>query len=462
MRALPKPAPVACKATLRARDVSVESREDPRAFVELVKLAAEFSVISPVHGGCPNWDASDELNQHVRRLDAVTPVRGSSLRGQLRFWWRATHGCTLGSLKEMRKEEDRLWGNASSPGLVQLRIDEATFDRTDRVVFESVLARKKDPAEPDKYNPRSVQGMENVTYGAFALQPKGNSPRQLPSGVLSQVSGSGVLVLSVPRESLSSVKDALIAWLLFGGIGGRTRRGFGAVHGKLLLPDAKSLPDISQFLSQFPATKTLDLVPSLHGARLALRAGGGSGKEALAGALGRMRAFRQGDHGRRDGNLPRPGRSRWPEPEVIRHLTGCRLPRHKPFPRTGDIFPRAHFGLPIVFHFKDGQDERFLRLPRDVRRDREPMDTTLQPSRYKRMSSPVILRPLKNGSSFLALCLVLSVPGTEEIMDSLVLGGKIIGDVNHMSAKVMPADAGHVTPLSGKDPLSAFLEFFKK
>ncbi|GIW75944.1 MAG: hypothetical protein KatS3mg104_1007 [Phycisphaerae bacterium] len=103
--------------------------------------------------------------------------------------------------------------------------------------------------------------------------------------------------------------------------------------------------------------------------------------------IGRFRHFRQGEGlGRNPGSQPnRPGRSRWPEPETIRRVTGRRIARHARLPRIpDDAFPRAELGLPIVFHFKDKDD---------------PPDTVLYPSagpegKRERMASPLILKPL--------------------------------------------------------------------
>jgi CRISPR-associated protein Cmr1 len=77
-----------------------------------------------------------------------------------------------------------------------------------------------------------------------------------------------------------------------------------------------------------------------------------------------------------------PGRSLWPEPDTIRNLTK-QSRTHKgrqpiPLPPI-DKFPRAAFGLPIIFHFKDNGD---------------PRQTVLQPKEFERLSSPLILKPL--------------------------------------------------------------------
>jgi CRISPR-associated protein Cmr1 len=53
-----------------------------------------------------------------------------------------------------------------------------------------------------------------------------------------------------------------------------------------------------------------------------------------------------------------------------------------------DAFPRAGFGLPIVFQFKDNDKSKPTRNTCDPRR------TTLEMKGYERWASPIILRPL--------------------------------------------------------------------
>jgi CRISPR type III-B/RAMP module RAMP protein Cmr1 len=84
-------------------------------------LAFDVDVVTYVQGGGVAWDDSDE-KRHVKRIDAITPFRPSSVRGHLRFWWRATHGCTSASLEEMRAREGRLWGLASEPSKVTVKV----------------------------------------------------------------------------------------------------------------------------------------------------------------------------------------------------------------------------------------------------------------------------------------------------------------------------------------------------
>ena len=67
-------------------------------------------------------------------------------------------------------------------------------------------------------------------------------------------------------------------------------------------------------------------------------------------------------------------RSRWPEAESIRNATGQRLDittseginkKHPELPHPPESFPRAEFGLPIIFEFKDSET-KLEKLKKDL------------------------------------------------------------------------------------------------
>jgi len=87
------------------------------------------------------------------------------------------------------------------------------------------------------------------------------------------------------------------------------------------------------------------------------------------------------------------------------------LPAHAnpiPDPLT-DKFPRAAFGLPIIFQFKDRDD----RNPDNPSRD--PRKTVLQLATSERLASPLILKPLAcQSGAYVGLALILEETRIEE------------------------------------------------
>lgn len=179
------------------------------------------------------------------------------------------------------------------------------------------------------------------------------------------------------------VEPALWAWVNFGGLGSRTRRGCGAIKCNELL--AKDRNDLLARLKRYLSNSN----PNEWSTLAAAFCVGNEMPNALAAwdaVIKVFRIFRQGEGvGRNPGQGNRPGRSRWPEPETIRGVTKRRHSQHQRMNSIPDnAFPRAELGLPIVYHFKD---------------QGEPPDTVLYPAagpegRRERMASPLILKPL--------------------------------------------------------------------
>jgi CRISPR-associated protein Cmr1 len=290
--------------------------------------------------------------------------------------------------------------------------------------------------------------MYDVAYGAFPLQPgtqyKGNDTK---AGTLTRLEGTFTLELTVPPEFEEEVRDAVTAWLLFGGIGGRTRRGFGTLR-----PD---LPvEVKTFLDKFKEEKTLSLVPSLHNAKFKLRpAEFDKPDEAWKKALERLRSFRQGiGTGRKNGTgNDQPGRSLWPEADLIRAMTGSAAPNHQKPVVDVKKAPRVAFGMPIIVHFKDVDKG-------------DPEDTRFLPRDRERMASPVIVKAMpvtRNGQTkWQAGCLLLSVAGRNEIQVELHHDKEKLGSVDWRLSK---PEAEQIAALKGRshDVLDAFLEYFQ-
>src|SRR5690606_9065805 len=103
----------------------------------------------------------------------------------------------------------------------------------------------------------------------------------------------------------------------------------------------------------------------------------------------RYRDFRQARGASRDPR--RPGRSLWPEAEAIRRLirgtpaTSAAAPEPPPVEK----FPRAQFGLPIVFHFKGEKGLDCRLVERGAVRGR--------------LASPLIIRPVAERACLVAI-----------------------------------------------------------
>jgi CRISPR-associated protein Cmr1 len=400
-------------------------RQTPEALGEF-RQEVKFEVVTPMFGGGVflNEDAP-----HQKEPDAVTPIRSAAVRGQLRFWWRATTGVTYGNIPAMKKAEDELWGNASIAGKVRLHVQYKGTPTT-KPVYQ--WTTKQDGKQRlDAVN-------QDLAYGAFPLQPAQQASNKTP-GNLHRFSGEATLTLSGPAGKQQEVMGAVQAWLTFGGLGGRTRRGFGAVSSK------GSAVDPEKVLGQWKGSP-LAGCSSLAGGRLAvLGKNFGSAEDAQLAGLKALRMYRQGvGVGRNPGQQPsRPGRSRWPEPDEIRRLKMRHDFQHAPM-HPVHKFPRAAFGMPIIFHFQSKDD---------------PKDTQLVPEGLNRRASPLILRPVQTAGGWKVLALVLSDPAMRGELQSLSLSG------DPVRGELTRAEAQQIRPLSEnqgtEDVLGSFLTYFR-
>lgn len=232
-----------------------------------------------------------------------------------------------------------------------------------------------------------------LPYALFPFQgetppPNRNATVSLPPAACIR-RASFRLTLRCPNILWAQVEPAIWAWANFGGMGGRTRRGCGAILCKELAP--RDHTHLAEQLKAFALQRSpVHEWPTI--AELVLHGTVDPVDDPIRvwNRLIRLfRRFRQGvGFARNPGQQAnRPGRSRYPEPEAIRRVTGQRSSQHARLAHLpDDAFPRAELGLPIVFHFQ-GQGE-------------PTPDPILYPSNstdgkpQERMASPLILKPV--------------------------------------------------------------------
>lgn len=403
--------------------------------------------VTPLFGG--GVDLSEASKAHVKLQDPVTLVRGASLRGQLRFWWR--HACAAGLADNQRREREALlWGWASTSdrprkGLVSIAVDGRKAVR----VREHEVYDRNAPK-------RALRGEDDLGYGAFPLQPA--SGQGAVPGTLAEVAGTFEVTLrlrlpagelehaareawELPRGNaaalLASLGDEVertwLAFLTFGGLGGRTRRGFGSVR-----PTGGSCADLSSenVVERLGWTKQVRYTAESRDNAL--------GAQKLA--LGKLRSFRQGEGvGRNPGQADRPGRSRWPEADTIRTMSGASAPAHRQPITSACGFPRAAFGLPILVQFKD-------------KNLGDPDTTTIKPAGRERLASPLLLAPVKQlDGRWHGAALLLPVEAqTRKAITTVDLSGKSIKPGASKRAGVLgQVDAATIRPVTQNLPASS-------
>jgi CRISPR-associated protein Cmr1 len=352
-----------------------------------------------VEGGCP---------------DPHFAIRPTAIRGQLQFWWRATRGAGCPSYKELFNEHAQVWGTTDIASPVEVEVRDLCADQPkpcadywlDPTGRFNKRTKKREPAYKlswdSLFRVNPVARDDSLAYALFPFQgqpPKDNDPRSEPVKRPADFIEKASFTLRVwfPTEFQVDVEMAVWAWVNFGGLGARTRRGCGALHCAECAPKSGTEVETWFKANGGPMTATMQEWPTLPNVLL-YRPKTETPLLIWDWVMGFMKYFRQGpDFARNSG----PGRSRYPEPETIREITSLGADRARSgHPRLAyipaDSFPRAEFGLPIVFHFQgQGEPEQTVLYP-DAGPDGKARD---------RMASPLIVKPLAlaNGKAIAAI-----------------------------------------------------------
>jgi len=392
----------------------------------LVTTELTLRTITPIVGG----------GTITRSLDDVDVIRPPTIRGHLRMWWRALYAGAgeLTSVEALATAERTLWGGASddekdtrsggggrSPVEIQVDIDPSHISAIDSSEVNLYKSHRYGPKTPGAYALWTARS----TRPKRGEEGKATAPRREPGTIFK-------LTLRYPETKKREVENALRAWILFGGYGGRTRRGLGSVTLETQDGQTQWLPATvtkdslealfdCNLLAAFTPPEALRDTPLLRGARLAIGSIRPNAQPAWLEALDWLQNFRQaqpgfGTQGSHDpqyardrGDRQRPGRSNWPESDKVRRLSGSGPWAHPPNHDAKPVWPRAGFGLPIIGQFQMNDRNR------GKYRDPEPRDykihwrKTGEESDRERLASPLIVKalPLADGR-FVAVALWLN------------------------------------------------------
>lgn len=209
------------------------------------KQPLKIEFISPYFGGGIEAGSNDE-----KKL-----VRETSIRGQLRFWWRATVGAKY-PIDKMRDREAAIFGSTlGSPGKssrVIIKVGDGNISNGIPYDYNSDISNNK----------FFKNGKSYVLFPFRETNYKGKSPKNLYFNLKISIKDKKEDdELSVP-EIEKDLKDTLTAWINFGGLGSRTRRGLGSLYCKDYA--FANIEEIKQFLQKIKSQKQNTSFPSIN------------------------------------------------------------------------------------------------------------------------------------------------------------------------------------------------------
>jgi len=369
-----------------------------------------------------------------REVDTVMPIRPAAIRGHLRFWWRALYGGQYTDSEALFKAEKAIWGSMEEPGKVRVVV-------TDVNVGPPVEWARFDrhPGDPNRYRALATQlkpGWPRYALHPFQGQLANGRGRIEHHPDRAIESGTFVIRAILPKDLRDQVLATFGAWIRYGGVGARTRRGCGS----LAVCEGAS-PDLPPRSTTAVAN---DLLTTAAGLKYVMGKETAKPIDAWKQAVDVYAAFRQMREPARDKT---PGRSKWPEPDSIRRVAGGSHYPHRPRHPIQRGFPRADLGLPIVFHFKDVDD---------------PDDWTLQPSSEgrTRFASPVITKAVSvGGGEYRPMVAVLAAPHAWALGPLELRSNERAQRVPKEWIELTAGDTRLCEPLSGKQVREALLSF---
>ena len=169
-------------------------------------------------------------------------LRESTLRGLMRWWWRYLYRCLLNE-RELKKLEDFVWGGAGeSPCASKIAIRIVSHPNLPVRAFDKeTVARNL----PRSFRQNRTTGIAYLSYGMDErirgerkqrrfIEPNGDSVWQLEITTRNVAGISNVQVLDHAKLALSALCH-------FGGVGAKSRKGFGSFDCGIEFPDQDSL-----------------------------------------------------------------------------------------------------------------------------------------------------------------------------------------------------------------------------
>jgi len=319
-----------------ARKPDLEAMKSAKEhFAQADTISLDVELITPLFGG----------GVEAKKVDEVCWLRGSEVKASLRFWWRALYGHRYATPKELHAAESERFGSAKG----------------NEGVASPVAVGVVELSRPESISAGSINDARKVAYFPGQDGMGGAAPASLlPPGAKAKLTLQ--FRSRVALEIRKEFQEALVAWLVFGGAGSRTRRGAGAIAPSLLAQAQSigyptSVESLDSFLLRIsePVAGFQGSFFSLRNRSKVLRSVAGQAQQAAhINLMDHWRSLRQNRrHPNHWGGGQNWGQNRWPEADLVREITGAPLGNHTCHPQHRGLrqVPRALLGLPIIIHF---------------------------------------------------------------------------------------------------------------
>jgi CRISPR-associated protein Cmr6 len=196
-------------------------------------------------------------------------LRGATLRGQLRWWWRTLHAAHL-EPTTLRRLEAAVWGASSEGSAVQIRLmagagpsaEQFNYnsDRNAPFIKNNAIGPSSDSVAESERR-KTTQGLYYAAYGAGKETKKDGRFFRLPGSTWHLRIGArrsayraavdaDVQRLIPPGDVLRQAEAALFLLTRYGSVGAKGRKGFGSFE-DIALGELASIADCKRVASDF-------------------------------------------------------------------------------------------------------------------------------------------------------------------------------------------------------------------
>ncbi|WP_341325697.1 type III-B CRISPR module RAMP protein Cmr1 [Methylotuvimicrobium sp. KM2] len=300
-------------------------------------LEAKYEIVTPIFIG--GADANDKPE-----------LRPPSIKGALRFWWRALHwgrylreqdNDDIAALNVLHEKEAELFGAATRE------------NRYGQGLFQLKLTDVKTQGIEKSWPKNNEGGAGFLGYGLDATQSGDPHRKGIANGTFTLQLG---FKKTANEEHIQQLEDTLIIWGMLGGLGSRARRGFGSVamtslngHSYRFDTTAAYFDAISQRLNAFDPAPSMPIYTAFSQTSRIVDAGQGRDVKLLMNRLGdRYREARK-RAGRGLNKLPfgLPLAGNYGEADEDNRRAGSLLMHLHP---VGNEYVSVITWLPAIFH----------------------------------------------------------------------------------------------------------------
>ncbi len=165
-------------------------------------------------------------------------LRGSTLRGLLRWWWRTMYAGKI-DLHDLKRLENSIWGSVDSGSPVSISIHSISGNHIDQYSLNPTFLNNCGISDPRGGPPKKMtMGLYYYTYGMEDMNEKDNRWYRhecaqweiiLTARDTYYIPETGKEIRIDADEAISQASAAL--WLLcrYGGVGAKSRKGFGSL-----------------------------------------------------------------------------------------------------------------------------------------------------------------------------------------------------------------------------------------